>query len=205
MPTADKRIDAYIAKSQPFARAILIHIRKLVHTACPDVEETIKWGFPHFDYKGEMMCSTAAFKQHCALTFWKASLMKEKKLTDHAKSENAMGHFGRITSLGDLPSDKKMIAYVREAMKLNDEGIRIKKSPVAKTKKELVVPSIMLSALKKNKKAASVFEDFSYSNKKKYVEWIASAKTEETRKNRLKTAILWLSKGKVRNWKYVKK
>jgi uncharacterized protein YdeI (YjbR/CyaY-like superfamily) len=192
MPSAGKRIDAYIAQSQPFARTILIHIRELVHTACPDVEETIKWGFPHFDYNGEMMCSTAAFKQHCALTFWKASLMKDKKLAARAKSESAMGHFGRITSLGDLPSNKQMIAYIKEAMKLNDDGITVKRPPVTRTIKELVVP-------------AAVFKAFSYSNKKEYVEWITDAKTEETRKNRLKTAIEWLSEGKVRNWKYVKK
>jgi hypothetical protein len=47
-------------------------LRDLVHKACPEVEETMKWSFPHFDYKG-MMCSMAAFKQYCAFGFWKAS------------------------------------------------------------------------------------------------------------------------------------
>jgi hypothetical protein len=70
----DPRIDDYIAKSQDFARPILEHLRDLVHKACPEVEETMKWSFPHFDYKG-MMCSMAAFKQHCAFGFWKASLI----------------------------------------------------------------------------------------------------------------------------------
>ncbi len=205
MPSNDKRIDAYIAKAQPFAQPLLIHFRNIVHTACPDVQETIKWGFPHFDYKDEMMCSMAAFKQHCAFGFWKASLMKDKSLKAHADSESAMGHFGRVTSFDDLPSDKKLIAYIKEAMKMNDEGIKVEKKPVAKKKKELVIPPYFLAVLTKNKKALAVFTGFSYSNKKEYVEWITDAKSEETRQNRLETAITWISEGKVRHWKYLKK
>ncbi len=201
----DKRIDAYIAKSQQFAQPILDHIRELVHTACPDVEETIKWGFPHFDYRGEMMCSMAAFKQHCAFGFWKASLMKDMNLVLNARAETAMGHVGKIMSMDDLPSDKTMIAYIKEAAKLNADGIKIKKAPVSKTKKELIVPDDFLSLLKKNKKAFTVFTGFSYSNKKEYVEWITEAKSEETRISRMKTAVEWMSEGKVRNWKYLKK
>src|SRR5205085_5821992 len=117
-----KVIDAYIAKSADFAKPVLNHIRKLVHEACPDVEEKMKWSFPHFDYKGEMMCSMAAFKQHCAFGFWKAALMKDPKLVENAKTEEAMGHMGRITSLKDLPPDKKLTGYIKEAMKLNELG-----------------------------------------------------------------------------------
>ena len=201
----DKRIDAYIAQSQPFAQPILVHLRKLVRAACPDVEETIKWGFPHFDYRGEMMCSMAAFKQHCAFGFWKASLMKDKNLILNARAETAMGHIGKIMSFDDLPSDKTMIAYIKEAAQLNADGIKIKKSPAAKGKKTLIIPGYFLTSVKKNKKAFAVFDAFSYSNKKEYVEWVTEAKTEETRISRIKTAIEWMSEGKVRNWKYVKK
>ena len=129
----DKRIDAYIAKSADFAIPILNHIRSLVHKTCPDVEETMKWSFPHFDYLGEMMCSMAAFKQHCSFGFWKATLMKDTELMERAQSEEAMGHMGKIKSLKDLPSDKKMTAYIKEAMKLNEEGVKVVKvKPVPK-------------------------------------------------------------------------
>ncbi len=205
MALKDKRIDEYIAKSQPFAKPILNHLRSLVHQACPNVEETIKWSFPHFDYRGEMMCSMAAFKQHCAFNFWKASLMSDKSLIANAKSETSMGHLGRITSLSDLPSDKKMIAFIKEAARLNDEGKKIKKAPVSKETKELIVPEYFLAALRKNKKAFAVFNQFSYSNKKEYVQWIVEAKTEETRSNRVATAVEWINEGKIRNWKYLKK
>ena len=107
MATKEKKIDAYIAKSADFARPILLHLRELVHKACPDVEEKMKWSFPHFDYKGEMMCSMAAFKQHATFGFWKAALMKDPVLVETARSETAMGHLGKITVLKDLPSDKK--------------------------------------------------------------------------------------------------
>jgi uncharacterized protein YdeI (YjbR/CyaY-like superfamily) len=201
MPKKDPRIDAYISKSADFAKPVLNHLRALVHKACPDVEETMKWSFPHFDYKG-IMCSMASFKQHCSFGFWKTALMKDaKKLLDNRAE--AMGSFGRITSLKDLPSDKIITSYIKEAMKLNDDDVKIEKAKPAE-KKELIVPKYVIDSLKKNKKAFSTFENFSYINKKDYVEWITSSKTNETRDNRLAQAIEWMAEGKIRNWKYIK-
>lgn len=202
MPTTDPRIDAYIAKSADFAKPILTHIRKLVHKACPQVEETMKWSFPHFDYKGEMMCSMAAFKQHCAFGFWKAALMSDKTLVENAKGETAMGHLGRITLLKDLPTDKQMIAYIKEAMKLNDEGVKVKKEkPVSKN--EWPAPPDLQTALKKNKKALAVFEAFPPSHRKEYITWIEEAKREETRQKRIEQTVEWVAEKKQRNWKYM--
>jgi uncharacterized protein YdeI (YjbR/CyaY-like superfamily) len=200
----DKRIDAYIAKSADFAKPILSHLRDLVHEACPEVEETMKWSFPHFNYRGEMMCSMASFKQHCAFGFWKATLMKDKSLMANAKSETSMGHLGRITSLKDLPKDRVLMAYIEEAMQLNDEGIKVKK-PKPATKKKLEIPAYFIKALKTNKAAQKVFESFSYSHRKEYIEWITEAKTESTREKRIATTLQWLAAGKPRNWKYMKK
>jgi uncharacterized protein YdeI (YjbR/CyaY-like superfamily) len=157
---------------------------------------------PHFDYKGEMMCSMAAFKQHCSFGFWKASLMKDPKLVETAQSEVAMGHLGRITSLKDLPSDKQMISYIKEAMKLNDDGIKvIKDKPAAK--KEFTTPADLIAALKKNKKAFSNFENFPPGQKKEYILWIEDAKREETRLKRIEQTVDWVAQGKFRNWKYM--
>lgn len=199
-----KEIDVYIKKSAAFAQPILNHIRELVHETCADVEEKIKWGFPHFDYKGEMMCSMAAFKQHAVMGFWKASLMKDKALLEKARSEESMGHLGRITSLKDLPADKKLISYIKEAMKLNDVGAKLPSKTASVEKKEIVVPDYFKKAIAKNKKASSVFENFAYSHKKEYIQWITDAKTEETRNKRMATAIEWIAEGKGRNWQYKK-
>lgn len=204
MAKKDPRVDLYISKSAEFAKPILVHLRTLVHTACPDVEETIKWSFASFDYKGPM-CSMAYFKQHCAFGFWKASLMKDKTLISNAESESAMGHYGKIKSLKDLPSDKKIISHIKDAMKLNDMGIKLPPRKVKAVKKELAVPEYFLKQLKKNKKAFAVFENFSPSHKREYVEWITEAKTDETKNRRIETAIEWMSEGKSRNWKYAKK
>ncbi len=203
MGKLDKRIDAYIVKAQPFAWPILEHLRTLVHKVCPEVEESIKWSFPHFNYKGEMMCSMASFKQHCAFGFWKAALMKDKTLLANAKGETAMGHLGRITSLKDLPSDATIIRYLKEAMKLNDAGIKMEKKKRISMNK-LVIPGYFTKELKKSKAAQKTFEAFSPSNKKEYVLWITEAKTEVTRKSRMATAIEWMAEGKPRNWKYMK-
>jgi len=145
----DKRIDNYITKSADFAKPILNHLRKLIHTACPHVEETIKWGFPHFDYKG-MMCSMAAFKHHCAFNFWKAALMKDADSFEE-NNKNSMGHYGKIASLEDLPSDKIIISRIKEAMKLNDEGIKVPERNKPE-KKEVVVPDSLQKELVKIKK-----------------------------------------------------
>ncbi len=198
MPTVDPRVDAYIEKSADFAKPILTHIRKLVHKACPDIQETMKWSFPHFDHKGTV-CSMASFKQHCALGFWKQSLLEQDAFP---AEKTAMGSFGRITSVKDLPSDKVMIGLIQQAVELNEKGVKLARKPAEK--KELIVPKDLASALSKHKSAKAVFEKFPYSHRKEYVQWIEEAKTEPTRDKRLATTIEWLSEGKSKNWKYEK-
>ena len=203
MKNRDERIDAYIEKSADFAKPILTHLRGLVHAACPEIEETWKWSFPHFDYKGTV-CSMAAFRQHCAFGFWKASLMKDAhKLL--VNGSEAMGQMGQIKSLADLPPDAVLISYIKEAVELNEKGVKLPSRANTGAKKELEVPEFFIAALETNSKASETFENFSYSNKKEYVEWLAEAKTEETRQKRLATAVEWLNEGKSRHWKYAKK
>jgi len=199
MASRDPRIDAYIARAAPFAQRILRRVRKLVHAGCPEVQETMKWSMPHFDYHG-IMLGMAAFKEHCSIGFWKGELILGKR----AGSEGGMGHFGRITSLKDLPPEKRFIEYVRKAATLNKQGIKKPTNLKPKSvRPELTVPEYFRAALGKNKKAAATFEGFSYTNKKEYVDWLTEAKREQTRSQRLQTAIAWLEEGKVRNWKYV--
>ena len=195
MGTRNPRVDEYIAKAAPFAQPILRHLRELVHEACPEVEEEMKWSFPNFMYKG-MFCNMAAFKAHCAFGFWKSSLVLGKAEKD------SMGTFGRITSIDDLPPKRTMLGYIKEAKRLNDEGISKPKAAKPAQNKELMVPPYFLAAVKKNKKAFATFDAFSYSHKKEYVEWVTEAKTEETRERRLATTVEWLAEGKSRNWKY---
>ena len=168
------------------------------------MEEKIKWGLPHFDYKGEMMCSMAAFKQHAVFGFWKASLMKDPVLVAIAKSEVAMGHLGRITSLNDLHEAKKT-TWIREVITLNDEGIKLPAKPIVKAKKEIIVPGYLSIALAGNDMAATTFNVFSYSHKKEYVAWITGAKTDETRNKRTAKAIEMLAEGKKLDDKYAVK
>ena len=199
MGLREKRVDAYIAGSADFAQPILRELREIVHEACPEVEETIKWGCPHFVYKG-MLCSMSAFQQHCAFGFWKANLVlngKTEKWTD------AMGQFGRITSRKDLPPRRVLLGYVKKAAELNDKRIKPKRPQRPRSvNKELVVPDYFLSALKANQKALSTFSAFPYSKRKDYVEWLSEAKTAGTRERRIQTSIEWLAAGKSRNWKY---
>ena len=203
MAQKDPRVDAYIKNSGEFAQPILRHLRNLVHAACPKVEETIKWGFPNFEYKG-LMCNMAAFKQHCAFGFWKTRLMKDAK---DMMGQNAygMGHLGKIKSLSDLPADKKIKQWVWEAMKLNDDDVKLPERKGRKPATPLVIPPLLQKALLNNKTAATRFSNFSVSQRQEYIEWINEAKTEETLHKRIATTVLWVTEGKTRNWKYERK
>ncbi|MEO5928293.1 MAG: YdeI/OmpD-associated family protein [Candidatus Kapaibacterium sp.] len=200
MGTKDPRIDTYISNTADFAQPILHHLRELVHAACPDVEETIKWRFPHFSYKG-MLCGMAAFKAHCAFSFWKGELLSEMMGDNH--SREAMGHLGRITTLDDLPKDRVVLKYIKEAIKLNDDGVKSPKRSKPKMEhRDLEIPEYFSAALKNNSEAEKTFNGFSYSHKKEYVQWVMEAKSDATRDKRLATAVEWMAEGKGRNWKY---
>jgi len=197
MAIIDQRVDAYIQNAAPFARPILMHIRKSVHTGCPDVEETIKWSFPHFVYKG-MLCSMASFKAHCSFGFWKGSLLEVPP------NGTSMSQFGRITSLEDLPGSKELTRLVRQAAALNDVGLKLPRQKRTAPKAPPKAPADLQKALKPNRAASATFKALSASHKREYIEWITEAKTEPTRKKRITTTIEWLAAGKSRNWKYEK-
>jgi hypothetical protein len=190
-------VDVYIAKSADFARPILMRLRALMHKACPTVEETIKWGVPHFEYKG-VFAGMAAFKQHAAFGFWKRRLMKDPA-GFFSKGESGMG--GRkIRSLDELPSDTVLLGYIREAVALNEQGAKVPRS--TRKKPPVRVPAYLAAALKRNAKARRTFGNFSASQRREYVEWLTDAKQEATRERRLASAIEWMAEGKARNWKY---
>jgi uncharacterized protein YdeI (YjbR/CyaY-like superfamily) len=197
MGARDPRIDAYIAKSADFAKPILNHLRELVHAACPDAQETVKWQSPSFEYKG-LLCGMAAFKEHCTFGFWKHELL----LGD--RNGEAMGSFGRITSLKDLPSDRTLNRLIKRAAKLNADGVKTPRTAAA-PRPPLVVPTFLTTALKKNAAARQSFGAFSPSHQREYVEWLTEAKTDATRDKRLATALAWMAEGKRRNWKYMPK
>jgi uncharacterized protein YdeI (YjbR/CyaY-like superfamily) len=197
MGKKNPRVDEYIAKAPAFAKPILVEIRERVHAACPDVEETIKWRQPSFEYKG-LMCGMAAFKEHCVFGYWKAPLV----LGAAAEGANAMGYRDKITSVADLPSKSAFRAHVRKAMELNEAGITLER-PVKERKPEIVVPADLAAAVKKNKKAQATFDQFSPSHRREYIEWVTEAKTDATRANRLQQTVEWLAEGKPRNWKYM--
>ena len=202
MKNTDPRIDQYILKSREFAIPILEYLRKLVHKVCPGCEETMKWSFPHFNYDGEILCSMASFKKHCAFGFWKEKLMTKSQnlLTD--KGKTAMGDFGKILSLKDLPSAKILTMCIKEAMELNETGIKLPKTVKKIDPKDIVIPPGFQKALNKNAKAKKAFEAFSNSHKSEYIEYINEVKREETKLKQITKSIEKLSEAKSHNYKY---
>jgi|SRR5919109_3981386 hypothetical protein len=195
MGKRDKRIDAYIAKSADFAKPILTYLRDLLHETCPDCKEAMKWSSPTFMYHG-MLCGFSAFKEHASFGFWKHEIVVGPR--------DGMG-FGRITTVKDLPPKKQLVAYIKKAMKLNEEGVKVPRMKAAQPKRAIPMPQDLKVALAANKKANATYEDFSPSHKREYLEWITDAKTEATRARRVEQAIEWMSEGKPRNWKYMQR
>ena len=192
----DPRIDAYLARVQPFARPILEHVRERVHTVVPDVEETLKWSMPAYTRNGAILLITAAFKSHVALNFWRGQEMR-----GDAAKDDAMGQFGKITSLGDLPANAELDALMAEATRLATapkapRKVKHEPKPPAEVHPEFA------AALAANPKAKTALDGFAPSARRDYLDWIADAKQDATRAKRIATAVEWLAEGKKRHWKY---
>jgi uncharacterized protein YdeI (YjbR/CyaY-like superfamily) len=191
----DKRVDAYIAGQPDFARPILVHLRSVIHEACPDCDETMKWSRPSFLYKGKILAGFSGFKAHAAFGYWNDSMLNEDE-----KNRSAMGQFGRLTTLDDLPDRANLVALTRKSMALIDDGV---KPPRASARKPpFTIPQDMRAAIDAVPAAKSCFDGFAPSCQREYVEWVTEAKRDETRSKRLSQTVEWLAEGKKRNWKY---
>ena len=195
----DKRVDAYIAKSQDFAKPILTELRSRVHADVPEIEEDIKWGFPSFMYKGRIFFGMSAFKAHAGAGFWHPLM----RTTD--KSPEGIGEFGKLTHVDQLPSRAQFTKLAKKAKQLTDDGVKGPEKPKADPNRKVVVPKDLAARLAKNAKARATFESFPYSKKNDYVTWINGAKREETRAKRLDTTVGQLAEGKSLMWKYEEK
>ncbi len=198
MSQHDPRIDAYIEKSAEFARPILVRLREIVHEACPDVQESMKWSMPNFDYAGGILCGMAAFKQHVSFGFWKHALVMGEE-----NPRDGMGSFGKMATLKDLPPKKELVALIKRAMKLNEQGVKASSARKTAPKSPATAPDDLLAALKKNRKAQATFDAFTPGKRREYIDWIVEAKRDETRAKRLAQAVEWMAEGKQRNWKYM--
>lgn len=197
-PSHDPLVDAYIARSADFAKPILEYVRAQVHEACPAVEETIKWGMPTFMHAGGILCGMAAFKRHASFGFWKHALV----VGDGSPAEG-MGSFGKLSSVADLPTQRQLLAYLKKAARLNEQGVRTPASRKSATPRPLPeIPADFAAALHGSPVAKTMLEHFAPSHRREYLEWILDAKREETRARRIAQAVEWLAEGKSRNWKY---
>ena len=197
MPT-DPRIDAYIAAKPAFARPILEELRARVHAACPEVEETIKWGAPFFILGGAHLANMAAFKAHVVFGFWRGP-----EVMGDARSKEAMGSFGRIASLDDLPDRAAFAALMAKAAALAASG-GASPRPIKHPKPELDTPADFAAALDADPPARATFDAFTPAARRDYLQWIAEAKRPETRAARIAQATAWIAEGKKRHWKYDK-
>lgn len=198
MPSTDPRIDGYIEAKAPFARPILNHLRTAVHRAVPGVDETLRWSMPSFTYKGRILCQMAAFKEHAVFGFWRGT-----EGAGGEESASAMGQFGRLTSIADLPPAAELDALIRKAADLIDSGEKAPR-PVKHPKPELAMPDDFAAALAASAPAQATYDSFPPSARRDYLEWVLDAKQSATRVKRIAQAVEWMAEGKRRHWKYEK-
>jgi uncharacterized protein YdeI (YjbR/CyaY-like superfamily) len=183
----EPKIDAYIARAQPFARPILEKVRERVHAVVPDIEEAMKWGHPTYCKGGKIVLGTAAFKEHAAVNFWRG---QELGL---ARDEGAMGQLGRLTSPDGLPAN--LDDLISKAAKLAESAPAPRKTKHAPKPAPKMHPDFA-AALGKAPKAKATLDSFPPSARRDYLDWISEAKQDVTREKRIATAIEWLSEGK---------
>lgn len=200
----NSKVDAYIAKSEGFAKPILEHLRKIIHETCPDVEEDVKWGTTHYSYKGDYLCMMGSFKHHCSFSLYKAELMKDKKIVESVQAGKKFGYMDKLKSVADLPSDKVLVSLLKEAMALNEQGIKMAK-PVSAKPKILETPHYLAELINANEKVKAVWDSQSDAYRKDYLVWIMDAKTDATRQKRIGQSFEWIAEGKRRFWLYERK
>lgn len=203
MTPLDSKVTEYISKSEDFAKPILEHWRKLIHVICPQVEEAIKWGIPHFNYKGDFMCVMASYKKHCSFTFIKAELMSDPRLKGGKNQKSINRFLGKVSDILELPPEQEFQAMLKEAMALNEKGIKSER-PKWDKPKTIEVPDYFAKELEAIPKAKEIFESKSPSFRKNYLVWITGAKTEATRQQRIEQSLEWIAEGKDRFWQYKK-
>ena len=115
----DPRVDAYIAKAPPFARAILTETRSRVGKAYPSVEETIKWNVPFFLLGDKILASMAAFKKHVKVGVWTGMMPK----------------FADVSDVEELPPVKDFTQQLKTAALAIDDAMT-SKPPASKLAKK---------------------------------------------------------------------
>ncbi|WP_431241400.1 YdeI/OmpD-associated family protein [Flavobacterium sp. P21] len=200
MENYNKDVTAYIEKMADFAKPILNNLREIIFSTCPEVEENIKWGTPHYSYKGDHLVMMGGFKQHCSFSLYKAELMKDKDIQTSVATGKKFGYMDKIKDVSELPTKEKLVAYIKEAMVLNENGTAKPKPVKEKSSAEVVAPKEFIDALAKDGKATEIFESKSPSFRKNYIIWIADAKTDETRNKRIAQSLEWIAEGKDRFW-----
>lgn len=204
MSHLNPKVDEYIAKSEDFAKQILGYLRQIIHEICPEVEEDVKWGTPHFAYKGDHLCMMGGFKNHCSFSLYKAEYMKDKKIEESVKSGKKFGYMDKLKSMSELPSKDVLASLIKEAMLLNEQGVK-KAMQKSETPKIIEIPDYFARKLEENPKAKEIFETKSAAFRKEYLVWIIDAKTETTRQKRIEQSLEWIADGKGRFWQYAKK
>lgn len=151
----------------------------LLHSIIAKTEliETIKWGGPVYTLNGKNVLGTGGFKNYFTIWFFNGVFLKDENnlLVNAQEGKTKALRQWRFTSKTDI-NEKLILNYILEAIENEKLGKSIKPE-----KKSSIISDFFAKELKANKSLEEAFYKFPPYKQKEYIEYIDTAKREETK------------------------
>jgi len=187
-----EKIEAYIEKNK-WSKSLYLLRNIALET---EMEEKVKWGIPTYCIDNKNVIGLVGFKNFFGIWFYNGAYINDKKkvLVNAQEGKTKAMRSWKFTSYSALVSEKKEIKkYIEEAIQNQKTG-NVLKPDFSKSKK-LILSSLLITELKKNKKLEEAFNTFSISKRNEFSEYVASAKREPTKLKRLEKIIPLILEG----------
>jgi hypothetical protein len=183
MPSNNSAVDAYITRQPVWQRDILRALRKAIHKADPDIKEVIKWGAPTFEDHGIVAWMFCASKW-VHFSFTQGALLDPTHGLFEESKDSASKAKRTIKFLEGqhIPTDI-IVGLVKEAVANNKSGKKVDFKIAKPGTQEFDAPKEYEDFLKEHK----LFDEYknrAFYQQRGWIEWIESAKQEDTRQKR---------------------
>ena len=170
----------------------LLLIRKIILKS--EVEEQIKWGVPCYTFENKNIILVTAFKDYCAISFFKGSLLKDEKnlLVSPGENSQAAKYF-RFQNSKEIESNSKHILnYIKEAVDIEKEGKTINFKSIS----EYAIPEELKKEFKDNPELEEAFHKLTPGRKRGYLIYFSQPKQSSTKETRIKKYAHLILQGK---------
>jgi len=185
------KVDAYFDRATKW-KPELQALRKIALTL--PLTEDLKWGQPCYMLDGANVFIIHAFKEYCALLFFKGALLKDPKKLLIRQTENV--NSSRQIRFGDVPQITKLKAtikaYLEEAIEVEKSGQKVPPRPT----KDYPVPAELTARFKSDPALKTAFKALTHGRQRAYLLHFAGAKQAKTREARIEKYAKQILKGR---------